>query len=585
MTGQITLKDFDDVIADIGSRFPQLSDDDLFTLWFLRAYVTEDEDTAHASIVGAPNDKNLDAIVIDDNSHSVFIVQVKFRRSLGKVQEKGNDVIGFASVISEITTPNEDTFKAFLKKMDPLVEQRVRQARESILERGYQPWLYYATLGRISDVVQDTAKQRVRASGHQAKIEFIDYARSAILLRDYLDGVTPPVPALILEMESNPAVRVNGISQRYDENNEIESWVFSMRGDAIAKLYQSAGIRLFARNIRGFLGKDTAVNRSMVKTLEISPDRFFYYNNGITILCDEAKKDSQKGKDELHVSNPQVINGQQTTRTLASHPKLAGKATVLVKVIRVTRQPHHDKHFDDLVSSIVAGTNWQNPIRPSDLMTNHRTQVAIERELRKFGYAYLRRRQTKSETAKALGKKSVKIIPKEDMAQIVAACDIDARHSRSAREKLFSEQFYDRVFPNYEPLFYLTRYWAMNEVRRQAHGVQFNREARWLVLQAVWEFVRPILTTDNKRRAFVRLSEKKDPVIAESLKSAVEHLFVFAQKYYSSRKGKGEEMLPPPTFFKGKHGSGKPFLEELQQSVKTVAFMAKQMEKMAQALT
>lgn len=186
---------------------------------------------------------------------------------------------------------------------------------------------------------------------------------------------------LDLEMESGANVKVNGILQRYDHNESIESWVFSMRGDAVAGLFKTGGIRLFARNIRGYLGVKTPVNDGMIATLRSEPHRFFYYNNGVTIICDHAEKRSHKGTDILQISNPQVINGQQTTRTLAANPDEAAKATVLVKVIQIPRSPIEPTiGFESLISSIVQGTNWQNAIKASDLMANDRIQIGIERE-------------------------------------------------------------------------------------------------------------------------------------------------------------------------------------------------------------
>ena len=331
MASKITFQDFDDAIKDLGSRFPRLTDDDLFTLWFLMARVTADEEEAYKSLVGASNDKNIDAISIDENARAVFIVQTKLRQHLGKHVEKMNDVGGFADVIRHITSADDSEFKSLLKNIDPLVEKRVREARERIVAREYKASLHYVTLGRVSDAVRENAKQRLRLAKCRATLEIVDCKQAENVLTDYLDGVAPPIPALDLEMEKSQSVVVNGISQRYDRENEIESWVFSMRGDAIAQLFKHANIRLFARNIRGFLGKNTPMNRDMARTLKTEPERFFYYNNGITILCDEAKREQQKGKDILHVSNPQVINGQQTTRTLASHEKEAAKATVLVQ--------------------------------------------------------------------------------------------------------------------------------------------------------------------------------------------------------------------------------------------------------------
>ena len=195
-------------------------------------------------------------------------------------------------------------------------------------------------------------------------MEIIDEKRARILLRDYLDGVS----AADCRSRSRNGAAGRCESQRgrerYDKLNDIESWVFTMRGDRVAELFQYAGIRLFARNIRGFLGRNTSVNRGITATLNIEPDRFIYYNNGVTILCDHAERKAQKGQDILYVRNPQIINGQQTTRTLAEHADLAAKATVLVKVIRVARRLDSNSQFDKLVSQVVVGTNWQNKISP-----------------------------------------------------------------------------------------------------------------------------------------------------------------------------------------------------------------------------
>ncbi len=96
-------------------------------------------------------------------------------------------------------------------------------------------------------------------------------------------------------------------------------------------------------------------------------------------------------KDANCSSNPQIINGQQTSRVLSAHPKEAAKASVLVKAMQVPKDPSGGGDaFDGLLSRIVQGTNWQNAISPSDLVSNDRKQIEIERNLRKLGYIYLR---------------------------------------------------------------------------------------------------------------------------------------------------------------------------------------------------
>ncbi len=220
-------------------------------------------------------------------------------------------------------------------------------------------------------------------------------------------------------------------------------------------------------------------------------------------------------------------------------------------------------------------------------MTNDRTQVALEREFRKAGYFYSRRRQTKGEIRRLHGKiKASRIIQKGSLAQIVAACDLDAREARIGREKLFGEQMYSRVFPNFDFLFYLPRYWMMWEVCEFARGNKFCWEARWVALQALWKFIGPTLTTDNRRRSFVGMCEKQkqDMTVAIPLNRSIQKLFIGIKKFYSTKKGNGKEISPPATFFKSRNGSGSSFIEFIQQDDAVMNFIQRQKARILSAI-
>jgi hypothetical protein len=60
-------------------------------------------------------------------------------------------------------------------------------------------------------------------------------------------------------------------------------------GETIAQWWQQFGNRLFAKNIRLFKGSSEA-NAGMIKTLNESPKDFWYFNNGIKVLCDSINK-------------------------------------------------------------------------------------------------------------------------------------------------------------------------------------------------------------------------------------------------------------------------------------------------------
>ena len=549
-----------DEVEELRRQYPALKDEDLFLLWFLRAYVTDDLECAARAITNGPKDKGVDAIFIDDSSRCIFIVQSKYRHKSTIKLESRQDVMGFAQFAHILRDSDKKDFNGLIDGADPTVAAKLADAQRGLTRRGYRLWLYYVTLGKCSLGLRKEAEGTVRTSGNSTHIEILDGRRLEFLWRDYLDGVAPPIPTLELVMESGQGISVNGILQRYDARSKIESWVFSMKGDTVAELFELGGKRLFARNIRGFLGENTPVNISMEHTLRSEPERFFYYNNGITILCDEAKKVSCQGRDILRVSNPQVINGQQTTRILARKASDARKASVIVRVIQVPRGGSDgDDEFDSLVSQIVESMNWQNTIRPSDLVSNDRRQVELQRELRKRGYLYLRKRESKGEAQRAVGGKHYIPIKKEDIARAVAGCDLDPVEARSGVENLFKENKYSVIFPTADSCYYLARYWAMRKVTYLALGFPQRGYAKWLVLGFLWSRLSDLLRSKSDLDRFIRFGERSNSAIERPLLRAIDEIFLAALAYWRKNRGKGATALDPSTFFRNKRGRHKEF--------------------------
>lgn len=548
-TTALTEADLRRELDDFRERYPKLADDELFVLWFLRAFVAENEESAAAALCGGPRDKGVDAVLIDDPARIVFVVQGKYRQKVSDKTEHRGDVVGFANLAPALCGDGPG-FVSLSKDISPEVSRRLDEARARIKKRGYALHLYYVTLGSCSGPLREEAARIVRTADCATTFDVFDGKRILLLLADYLDGVAPPVPALDLEIESGGGVRTGGIFNRYDSKTDIESWAFSMTADAVADMYGRAGNRLFARNVRGFLGS-TEINRGMEATLQKEPEYFWYYNNGITIICDDAKQESSRGRQILRVTNPQVINGQQTTRTLARSSTGRRGASVLVRVIRVPRSSRESANgFEMLVSRIVSATNWQNAIRPSDLMSNDRRQIEIERQLRKLGYLYLRKRMTKGEAKRAAGVRHLRPIKKEELAQAVAACDLDPFVVREGKERLFEERMYPYVFPSGDPNYYLTRYWLMRQVGYAARGKPERAYAKWLVLNHVWRELGPSLRSRAHAEAFRAASERNRRMLVDATVAAADAAFNAALKFYRARRGKGSAAIDVSTFFK-----------------------------------
>jgi hypothetical protein len=545
--------------------------------------VTESESEAAAALCGGPRDKGVDAVFIDELARLVVIVQGKYRKALATKTEHRGDVTGFAQLAIDICGASK-TFTSLVQDMSPEVSGKLEYARNRISKRGYALHLFYVTLGKCSAALQDEAHRIARSADVKVAFQLLDGKRIMLLLADYFDGVAPPIPSLDLEIESGAGVRTSGIFNRYDSKTDIEAWAFSMSDRAVAGLFERAGTRLFARNVRGFLG-NTEINAGMEATLEKEPEYFWYYNNGITIVCDEATHESSRGQNILRVTNPQVINGQQTTRTLARKIGKGPRASVLVRVIRVPRDGSNDgNHFETLVSRIVSATNWQNAIRPSDLMSNDRRQIEIERQLRKLDYLYLRKRMTKGEARRAAGTRHLRLVKKDELAQAVAGCDLDPAIVREGKEYLFEERWYGQIFPTADPKYFLPRYWLQREVSYAARGYPERAYAKWLVLYFTWSRLEPHCRGRASAEAFAGACERDDSHLIRPLLRAIDLAYQEALRFYRKTRGAGQKAIDVSSFFK-RHNLHKEFAKFWRgSSNKSRAKFQKAWSKFEQAL-
>ena len=221
----------------------------------------------------------------------------------------------------------------------------------------------------------------------------------------------------------------------------------------------------------------------------------------------------------------------------------------MVRAIKIPRNPGDDDEYDDLVSAIVRATNWQNAIRPSDLIANDQLQVFLERELRKRGYQHIRKRQSKGEAKALFGTQGYIQIKKDEIAQAVAACEFDPVLVRKGKENLFTEQYYRSIFGSRSIAYYLSRYWLMRAVQSVAYGYPRRAYAKWLVLHFVWNKLSKNIGYGVGEHRFRYASEYNNVVVLRQLRMGIEGVFRAALAFYRAERGQGEEAKDESTFF------------------------------------
>jgi hypothetical protein len=522
--------------------------DNAFVHWFLQAFLVPDADSAAKAVTGVSHDKGVDGIFVDDDLEKVFILQGKFHQGPKAPLESRSEILAFTQLASRVVGGQAD-FSALLEGIDGAVGDRLALVRKRVKGRKYALHLYYVTSGKCSSPLKAEAESHVAQVTAQAEISILDRPDILSLLADYLQGAAPPIPFLDLKVDPTGIAGADGVSQRFDPLNRIESWLLTMDGRDVGDLFRKAQDRLFARNIRGFLG-DTSINDGMRKTLNKEPQHFWYFNNGITIVCDSARKTSERGETILRVTNPQVINGQQTTRVL--HKDATKGASVLVKVISIPRdEVDGQDRFERLVSSIVAATNWQNHIFPSDLRSNDTRQIVLERDLAKLRYHYLRKRQTKREARRLLGDHHWFRIKKDELAQIIGACELDPYEVRSGKEGLFERPAYDTIFDGRPVRQYLSAYWLGKLVKYRAGGYPDRAYAKWYAIHFLWRRASPLLRKRSVADSFRGACERD--VWSNSIYRAIDQVYLGLLDFFRAKRGKGRKATDISNFFYRPH--------------------------------
>src|SRR5439155_24193425 len=150
------------------------------------------------------------------------------------------------------------------------------------------------------------------------------------------------------------------------------------------------GDHLYHRNIRGFKGS-TDVNAAIVDTVKNTPDNFWYFNNGITILCSQLTKQPLGGKSKasgvFECKGASVVNGAQTVGsiiTALASGTISTSARVLVRLISLENCPA------DFAADLTRATNTQNRIEKRDFAALDKEQARLRTDLLlSFGKEYV----------------------------------------------------------------------------------------------------------------------------------------------------------------------------------------------------
>lgn len=332
------------------------------------------EETA-SCITDGYHDLGIDAIYLDESQKTLFLVQSKWRND-GSGSINQNEMNSFASGIKrilnfEIEGANE---RIQSKKYD------IERALDGIDYKIESIFIHTGnsdTNGFIMKPMMELMEQTNDEAGEILCFSQIAFREIYAYLSgmDVSDDVT--LDDVVLKnwgSISDPFLVYYGV----------------IPAVAVGEWYKKYGNKLFALNLRYYKGR-TDVNDGIKRSLSNEPEMFFYYNNGIKLLCKriirKAKNSTTNETGIFTLEGVSLINGAQTAGSIGAvylnDPTKLDKAFVSVQMIDMSNMS------ESIEQQIAKLSNTQNRIESKDFASQDPNQERIKRELLFSHYNYL----------------------------------------------------------------------------------------------------------------------------------------------------------------------------------------------------
>ena len=333
------------------------NDGQRFVAWYVQNIHGRDMIGTVEDVTDGPDDKQIDAIVVDDDASTVFVVQGKFVNERSVDAEPLREVLSSWVQLKDIVRLQE-TGNQKLKRRLPEVA--------TALEDEYGVSFELIVTGKLTSAARDDLarfqKELADAYDFPAEIHIVD---SDELKRRYDMALERDNPLLShkIQLESGKymAMQVGG----------TQCVVAAL---SLKECLGLPGIKdgtLFQKNVRQSLGLSNRVNKGIKATIygRDSVD-FFFRHNGITALC----KSTEIKDGTLTVGGINVVNGCQSLNTILScseRIKVLHDAYVMFRFYEIPERERADR--------ISICTNSQSAVKPRDLRSNDRRVLAIKR--------------------------------------------------------------------------------------------------------------------------------------------------------------------------------------------------------------
>lgn len=422
---------------------------------------------ASLTVIDGMGDQGIDAIaVVDGTDPHVYLVQAKWSKD-GRANSDRSAVM---ELLTGLRLIDDEDFTPFNPRGRQLAE-----LAKTAMAKGPVPVTQVVVLMRADDVTEGFRQALINGER--------EFNRHGEMLRHRIILAAEVWESVRKDLAPAPVELAAELSPWFAISTPYESYQGVVEAGQVAEWVEH-GSNLFNLNIRNPLGR-TAINNELIDTLTTEPVHFWYFNNGITILCESVEKIHQSMRTphlrplSLILRDASVVNGAQTVRSVAeavAADEDAATAQVGVRII-VTGKAK------DFAKQTTQATNRQNRVEARDFIALDSIQAAITEEMRaELGLEYSVRRS------------ELEPHPATGCSVVEAACALACAHPDSqyaARIATTLEVLWERgaqgiydVLFRPQPSAYLL--WnavqVLREVRRSLHKLRPRYEGRGVAL-------------------------------------------------------------------------------------------------------
>ncbi|WP_156433973.1 AIPR family protein [Bradyrhizobium retamae] len=332
-------------------------------------------DQAAKCVTDGSADDGIDALHIDDKRKVIYFVQSKWRSGA-----KGVELVDFTRFRDGVKGVLELKWTAENKNLHPFrtkVESTLKDIETTFV------MLIAHTADKniaknINSKISDFVSEQNKIQSDFLEFKEIDFASVTHIARSKVRASDIDVSVMLRNW--------GRLQKPYDAIYGAVSAV------DVAKWYEDNGTKLFAENLRYVIEK-SEVNEGIAETADKEPAHFWYFNNGVTAICDSFAKQPIGGTKTdtgiFDVKKISVINGAQTIGSLAKAKNgqtSLDDVLVHVRIISLQNTP------EGFASGVTRSNNTQNDLNASDFVAFDPNQDRLKREAAQLGITYAFRR-------------------------------------------------------------------------------------------------------------------------------------------------------------------------------------------------